>query len=487
MPKQNQRRIWAVYLAADVLAICLAYFAAYWIRFKQGWSDPLYDTITVALGTRGAGEMGPRFEVFYQQSAPRIILLLVLTICLLYALRDLYTDRRFILRRPVGADVIVANIIALGLFYAYFYLRRNVFHPRSYFATVMAINIVACISLRGFADWLLTRLRRRGIDCCPVLLVGRTREAELVKTIIQATQPHGLCLQHHLEPEPNEAFESLLARIEQGCRDHHVGMLVVADKGLSVVQIMEILEVANAQDLPVKIASDKLDVLMFRARIRFDMISGVPLIHFEAPSVSRRFLRWKLAGAYSVALVASLLLLPLLLVIALAIRLTSRGPVLFVQERIGINRRPFLMYKFRTMYARADEVQAQVEEFNESGRGLFKMRHDPRVTPVGRFLRRYSLDELPQLMNVLRGEMTLVGPRPLPRRDFGHYYENWHYSRHNGLPGLTCLWQVSGRSELDFESMCILDVFYLRNQSWILDLKILLRTSTVVLFAEGAY
>ena len=115
------------------------------------------------------------------------------------------------------------------------------------------------------------------------------------------------------------------------------------------------------------------------------------------------------------------------------------------------------------------------------------MREDPRVTPVGRLLRRFSLDELPQLLNVVRGEMTLVGPRPLPRRDFENYYEDWHYGRHGGLPGLTCLWQVSGRSDLDFHTMCILDVYYLRNQSWVLDLKIALRTVWVVLFANGAY
>jgi lipopolysaccharide/colanic/teichoic acid biosynthesis glycosyltransferase len=109
------------------------------------------------------------------------------------------------------------------------------------------------------------------------------------------------------------------------------------------------------------------------------------------------------------------------------------------------------------------------------------------VTPAGRFLRRFSLDELPQLINVLRGEMTLVGPRPLPRRDFENYYEEWHYSRHSGLPGLTCLWQISGRSDISFHNMCILDDYYLRNRSMMLDIKIALRTISVVLFAKGAY
>jgi lipopolysaccharide/colanic/teichoic acid biosynthesis glycosyltransferase len=139
------------------------------------------------------------------------------------------------------------------------------------------------------------------------------------------------------------------------------------------------------------------------------------------------------------------------------------------------------------MYDRADELQAQVEEFNESGKGLFKIRNDKRVTPVGRLLRRFSLDELPQLINVLRGEMAIVGPRPLPRRDFENYYEEWHYTRHNGIPGLTCLWQISGRSDLGFHDMCILDIFYLTNRNWVLDLKIALRTFWAVLFGKGAY
>jgi lipopolysaccharide/colanic/teichoic acid biosynthesis glycosyltransferase len=139
------------------------------------------------------------------------------------------------------------------------------------------------------------------------------------------------------------------------------------------------------------------------------------------------------------------------------------------------------------MHNDAEQAQAEMEELNESAGALFKMRKDPRVTGVGRLLRRFSLDELPQLFNVLRGDMTIVGPRPLPKRDFENYYEDWHYGRHAGLPGLTCLWQISGRSDLDFESMCVLDIYYLRNRTWVLDLKILFRTVWVVLFARGAY
>jgi lipopolysaccharide/colanic/teichoic acid biosynthesis glycosyltransferase len=237
----------------------------------------------------------------------------------------------------------------------------------------------------------------------------------------------------------------------------------------------------------VKVLSDKLGVLVNEAGMPSDFFFETPFVHFAVPSLNGLSVRARCVLSRLASATGFILVAPLFLLIAVLVKLTSPGPIFFVQERMGVNRKPFLMYKFRTMYDRAEELQAQVEEFNESGEGLFKIKRDPRVTPVGRFLRRFSLDELPQLINVVRGEMTLVGPRPLPRRDYENYYEEWHYTRHSGLPGLTCLWQVSGRSDISFHNMCILDDYYLRNQNAMLDLKILLRTCGVVLFARGAY
>jgi lipopolysaccharide/colanic/teichoic acid biosynthesis glycosyltransferase len=147
---------------------------------------------------------------------------------------------------------------------------------------------------------------------------------------------------------------------------------------------------------------------------------------------------------------------------------------------------PFACFKFRTMYEDADARQAELEEHNEAGGAIFKMRNDPRVTPVGRFLRRFSLDELPQLFNVVRGEMSLVGPRPLPKRDYERL-EDWHRKRYLVLPGMTGLWQVSGRSELDFDELVRLDFLYLERWSVFLDLAILLRTLPAVFRAKGAW
>jgi lipopolysaccharide/colanic/teichoic acid biosynthesis glycosyltransferase len=178
--------------------------------------------------------------------------------------------------------------------------------------------------------------------------------------------------------------------------------------------------------------------------------------------------------------------LPLWILIAILIKLDSRGPVFYLDRRIGVGEHEFPMFKFRTMVQGADRLQARLEEENEAGGALFKMRDDPRVTRVGAILRRLSLDELPQVLNVLRGEMSLVGPRPLPLRDYARL-ENWHRKRYLVLPGITGLWQISGRSNLSFDDLVRLDFYYLENWSIWLDISILVKTIPAVLGARGAY
>ncbi|WP_263419068.1 sugar transferase [Terriglobus albidus] len=187
------------------------------------------------------------------------------------------------------------------------------------------------------------------------------------------------------------------------------------------------------------------------------------------------------------ALFGIILLLPVFLVIALAIKFTSKGPVLFRQERWGKNKRTFGMMKFRSMVVDAEARMAALEKHNEFGGPMFKMKNDPRVTKVGQFLRRTSLDELPQLFNVLRGEMSLVGPRPLPNRDVALFSETWLMRRFSVKPGITGLWQVSGRSETDFDQTIRLDLHYIDHWNLPLDLKILAKTVSVVFRGKGAY
>ena len=193
--------------------------------------------------------------------------------------------------------------------------------------------------------------------------------------------------------------------------------------------------------------------------------------------------RWlDIAGALTLLVLFS----PVLALAALLVRMTSKGPVFFRQERVGLNKRRFLIFKFRTMIPGAERLRDQLEKFNEASGPVFKIRNDPRLTPIGSCLRRTSIDELPQLLNVLRGDMSLVGPRPLPVRDYQGFGEDWQRRRFSVRPGITCLWQVQGRSSIGFEQWMKLDLQYLDEWSLWLDFKILARTIPAVLRGSGA-
>jgi len=187
-----------------------------------------------------------------------------------------------------------------------------------------------------------------------------------------------------------------------------------------------------------------------------------------------------------IAVIIGLLSAPLMLFIAAAIKLTSSGPILFCHYRVGKGGRPFKFFKFRSMVVDAERLKADLMHHNEKDGPIFKMRCDPRVTPIGRWLRRYSLDELPQLYNVLIGDMSLVGPRP-PVPSEVMQYQPWHLRRLSVTPGLTCIWQTSGRSQVSFDEWMQMDMHYIDNWNLALDLKLLCKTVKAVLLAEGSY
>ncbi|HEY6780460.1 MAG TPA: sugar transferase [Thermoleophilaceae bacterium] len=260
--------------------------------------------------------------------------------------------------------------------------------------------------------------------------------------------------------------------------------VLIADADFPQEEAVELVDRCHRQGVRVRVAPSTMEILM--DRVEFIPGQALPLFELKPPvfdgidfAVKRTF---DIVGA---ALLIALLS-PLLILVALLIRLTSRGPVLYRSKRPGIGGRPFDCFKFRTMVADAEHIQGSLEHRNEVGGPIFKIRDDPRVTGVGRFLRRWSLDELPQLLNVLRGEMSLVGPRPLPERDY-EQLEDWHRKRYLVLPGMTGLWQVSGRSELDFDELVRLDFVYLERWSVFLDLTILLQTIPAVIRARGAW
>jgi exopolysaccharide biosynthesis polyprenyl glycosylphosphotransferase len=189
---------------------------------------------------------------------------------------------------------------------------------------------------------------------------------------------------------------------------------------------------------------------------------------------------------FCLALAALVLVSPALVLVAAAIKITSPGPIFFKQKRIGQNKRKFTIYKFRSMAVDAENKMRELEHLNELSGPVFKIKHDPRITPVGRFLRKTSIDELPQLINVLKGDMSLVGPRPMSVRDFELFSEDWHRRRFSVRPGITCLWQVNGRNSLPFEKWMELDMQYIDKWSLWLDLKILAKTIPAVLRGSGA-
>ena len=471
-------------LISDICAIVAAYYLTLFIRFFNPYGKQVYAWINVTLGFRESAEVGAVLEHYYFYNAPRIFCLLAATLIPIYGFLHLYARRRLIRRLNTTISIISANLIALGLFYGYFYLTRNDFHPRSVFATLLGITVGLTILSRWIMAAMLEHSR---LSVCRVLLVGDGAEAEFIDRYISVKHPEGLEVIARLPVTQPLAIAPLLDQIRELVVSNRTHMIVCAEKQLSVAQIMQLLELGETLGQEVKVLSDKLNVLINEAGVASDFFMELPLVHFAVSPTGSPGQRIRQMFFRLLALVFLVLTLPFMLLIALLIKLSGPGPVFFIQDRIGINRIPFRMYKFRTMHDRAEELQSQIEEFNESGGGLFKIKRDPRVTGVGRFLRRFSLDELPQLINVVKGEMTVVGPRPLPRRDFENYYEEWHYGRHSGLPGLTCLWQVSGRSDISFHNMCILDDYYLRNQNILLDLKIIVRTVGVVLFAKGAY
>lgn len=248
-------------------------------------------------------------------------------------------------------------------------------------------------------------------------------------------------------------------------------------------QIQAAIRTCERAGVDAKYPSDFFQVSL--ARPRFETHDIAPLVTLAVVYDDYRLLVKRgidIAGA-----IAGLLVLgPFMFAIAAAIRLTSPGPALFAQERYGLRKRRFRMYKFRTMWADAENQQADLEFANEAQGPVFKIRNDPRITPIGRILRRASLDELPQLLNVLRGEMSLVGPRPLPERDVSRFDDASSMRRFSVRPGMTCLWQIGGRSNTNFDRWIELDLQYIDNWSLLMDLAILVKTVPVIVRGTGA-
>jgi exopolysaccharide biosynthesis polyprenyl glycosylphosphotransferase len=278
-----------------------------------------------------------------------------------------------------------------------------------------------------------------------------------------------------------------MQQLAQMLHEHSVNGVIISARHTYFEQVENAIKTCELEGIEAWLAADFFGTQISRAR--FDELFGYPLLVFRStPETSWQGVAKQLIDfAGSLLLLVLLIVIPVIPLIALAIKLTSPGPVFFRQQRSGLNGSPFTLYKFRTMITNAEQFKHELEAMNEMSGPVFKVTNDPRVTPIGKFLRKYSLDELPQLYNVLRTEMSLVGPRPLPVDEVKRFENLAHRRRLSVKPGLTCIWQISGRNQItDFRDWVRLDLEYIDNWSLWLDLKILVRTIPAVLIGTGA-
>ncbi|HEY6776896.1 MAG TPA: sugar transferase [Thermoleophilaceae bacterium] len=401
---------------------------------------------------------------------------------LLFARSGLYRDRA---QRP-GFTKVVASLFQVTLVVLIYaeiegepFQSYYIFYGSLFFALLYVSGLRWAFERASGAVLRAAGYRRRAV------LVGSGANIQAVAHALHdsnAIEPYGFVARTPLALVDGLRDFRSLEQLER--HFDAVDEVLIADADFPQDEAVELVDRCHRHGVRVRVAPSTMEILM--ERVEFVPGQALPLFELKPPvfdgldfAIKRTF---DLVGAVLLLVV----LAPVMALAALAIKLSSRGPAFYRSMRPGIGGRPFSCLKFRTMVQRAEHLQDHLENLNELGGAIFKIRNDPRITPVGRFLRRWSLDELPQLFNVLRGEMSLVGPRPLPQRDYDRL-DDWHRKRYLVLPGMTGLWQVSGRSELDFDELVRLDFLYLERWSVFLDLTIILKTIPAVVRRRGAW
>jgi exopolysaccharide biosynthesis polyprenyl glycosylphosphotransferase len=396
-----------------------------------------------------------------------------------FAILRLY-DRAPIRRNPgalLGGTLSWAGVVVLG---AAIYPQTGLGLGEILLSGLFALLFAG--AFRILFEQAIEKIYRRGIGQTPIVAVGKEEDLARVRRMMMRRAPGAYALAG--EVELGDEGVDLAALRETLDRTEARGVILIGAERLADEEFLEILRSVRLRGVPLRVVPGALALM--RSRTILSQSMGLPLLEVRYPQLDNTQRALKRALDVVISLSGLVLLSPLFLAVAVAIRLDSPGPVLFRQKRVGADEKVFVCYMLRSMYENAERRQAQFEQLNEAEGPVFKIKDDPRVTPVGRLLRRWSLDELPQLVNVLKGEMSLVGPRPLPVRDF-LLMEEAHKRRLGAVPGMTGYWQISGRSNLSFDEMVRLDLHYIENWSLSFDLKIILRTMGVVLRREGAY
>lgn len=474
----------ALAVASDLLLILAGFAVAYWMRYRVDWPPPLEQVVR---------EVAAENFVPPEAFVPYALLLASLLLAL-FAMKGLYRLPRAAGLFDYAGIVLSSTTIGVAVLIVFVFLYKpSEYYSRLIFAFALGAIV---LFLTGWRAILLSVRRWRwmhGIGREQVLVVGGTGLGRSVMEGIVAQTFLGYALVGYLDDRPpppaerrNRHFRHLgdLADLAALLRLTRVDLVILALPFWEHRRLPEMVTVCREAGVDFRVAPD-LHQLSFD-RVVVGDLGGTPLIGLKELSIRG----WNLVVKRALDLLLVLLSLPVALLLgalfAVAIKVDSPGPVIFRQVRIGKGGKPFVTYKFRTMVQDAEARKAELAALNEADGPLFKMRDDPRMTRVGRLLRRSSLDELPQLWNVVRGEMSLVGPRP-PTPDEVAQYAAWHHRRLEVVPGLTGLWQVAGRSETSFDEMVRLDIYYAENWSLGLDVRILLQTVPVVLSGRGAY
>lgn len=386
-----------------------------------------------------------------------------------------------------------ATATGVALLMAFTFFFRPLAFSRLLLVWVL-VFIVALISIaRLLRRWILALQYRRGIGVDRALVVGSGEVGRSVIRTLLARPDLGFKAVGYLDEGstennigsgriPHLGGSDKLRQVLQKRTDIHTVFIALPTHHQE--QIEEALRLCQIHGVAARVVPDLFQLSL--NRVEFNNMAGIPMLSVREVRVSPAERIIKRAIDLTAALILAVPVLIVTGLIVLAIRLESPGPVLFWQERVGWRGKPFKMVKFRSMVVDAESQKERLQQMNEASGPIFKIKNDPRLTRVGRIIRRLSLDELPQLFNVIKGEMSLVGPRP-PLAEEVAQYQPWHMQRLEVKGGITGLWQVSGRSDLTFDEQCLLDIYYIENRSLSLDLRLILQTIPYSLFGKGAY
>ena len=478
MLKQQARLVARVVYLVDLALTSGAFFAAFFIR------DVVLPWVAPEQFPTGLFPLSEYLKVY-----PFV---LVIWSVLLFSYHSYHSHRTIPLTKEtltILRVVTVGNLLLATL--AYLIPLRQL--SRVWFVLFAVLSTILLVAEKILLRVLARYVRSKGLNYRTVLIVGTGRRALDVAKMIVNHKYWGYKILgfvsdgHRLSNGWARyrifgAVPDLKRILEQGHAEP-IDEIVFAVTRKKLDEMKQIFLMCEELGIRTRVAMNFFQNRV--ARMEVEEIEGIPFLTFTTTPSDETELAFKRALDVAVSMLILVLTAPVLLIAALAIRLTSPGSVLFKQERIGLNGRIFTLYKFRTMIEDAHERRGEVTHLNEMTGPVFKAKDDPRVTAVGRWMRRFSLDEIPQLWNVLKGDMSLVGPRPPIPEEVASYHR-WHRRRLSMKPGLTCLWQVSGRNQVDFDRWMQMDLQYIDNWSPSLDLKILLRTIPAVLSGRGA-